>query len=72
MTTIVFKSRRPRSPLLAAAREGRARAIAAKLARRDAAFQPVETLAQNADFRAKVEAILNRRAAAYAHPLAGR
>lgn len=40
-------------------REGRARA----LARRQAAFQPVEAVLVNPDFRARVEAITARRGA---------
>ena len=43
-------------------REGRARALAAKAARRQAAFQPVEVVCANVEFRARVEAIVNRRA----------
>lgn len=43
-------------------REGRARA----LARRQAAFQPVEVVCANVEFRARVEAIAARRAGARA------
>lgn len=45
----------------ALAREGRARALAAKAARRQAAFQPIEVVLVNADFRARIEAIASRR-----------
>lgn len=64
--------------IMALARAGRAAALAAKAARRQAAFQPIEVVLINADFRARVEAIANRRAipqvcvrpAATARPLA--
>lgn len=42
-------------------REGRARALAAKAARRQAAFQPVEVVFANVEFRAQVQAIVARR-----------
>lgn len=45
----------------ALAREGRARALTAKAARRQAAFQPIEIVLVNAEFRARIEAIANRR-----------
>jgi len=41
----------------------RARALAAKAARRAAAFQPVEAVLLNPDFRARVQAIVARRGA---------
>lgn len=42
-------------------REGRARALAAKAARRQAAFQPIEVVCANVEFRARVQAIVARR-----------
>lgn len=47
--------------MLAKARAGRVAALAAKAARRAAAFQPVETIHINPDFRARVEALAARR-----------
>ena len=52
--------------LLALAREGRARALAAKAARKAAAFQPPEVILINPDFRARVAALAVR----HARPLA--
>jgi hypothetical protein len=51
----------PAPVTVADAREGRLRALAAKAARRAAAFQPVEVVFANADFRARVELIAARR-----------
>ena len=45
----------------AEARVGRIRALAAKAARRAQAFQPIEVVLINADFRARVEGIAARR-----------
>lgn len=61
--------------LLALAREGRARALAAKAERKAAAFQPIEAILICPDFRARVEAIAARRvvtasAAATVRPIA--
>jgi len=65
----------PAPVTVADAREGRIRALAAKAARRAAAFQPVEVVFANADFRARVELIAARRVvtastAAHTMPLA--
>lgn len=43
------------------AREGRIRALAAKAARRAAAFQPVENILIDPAFRARIEALAARR-----------
>lgn len=61
--------------LLAKARAGRVAALAAKAARRAAAFQPVETILIDPAFRARIEALAARRvvtacAAATPKPLA--
>ncbi len=63
MTTPMFKPCRvPAKPdMQALAREGRARALAATAARRQAAFQPVEVVCANVEFRARVQAIVTRR-----------
>jgi hypothetical protein len=50
-----------RVDLLAKARAGRVAALAAKAARKAAAFQPPEVLLINPDFRARVEAMQARR-----------
>lgn len=42
-------------------REGRARALVAKAARRQAAFQPIEVVCANVEFRARVQAIVAKR-----------
>lgn len=49
---------------MAEARAGRIRALAAKVARRQAAFQPVEVVCANVEFRARVEAIVAQRTGA--------
>jgi cytochrome c553 len=51
----------PAPDMQAKAREGRLLALAAKAARRAAAFQPVQTILIDPDFRARVEAIAARR-----------
>ena len=65
----------PARDMQAKAREGRLLALVAKAARRAAAFQPVEVVLIDPDFRARVEAITARRvvtatAVATARPLA--
>ena len=50
-----------RVDLLAKARAGRVAALAAKAARRAAAFQPVETILIDPAFRARIEALAARR-----------
>jgi hypothetical protein len=47
--------------LLAKARAGRVAALAAKAARRAAAFQPVETILIDPAFRARIQALNARR-----------
>lgn len=53
----------PAPVTMADARAGRARAHAAKAAHKAEAFQPVEAILINPDFRARVEAIAARRGA---------
>lgn len=63
MTTLMFKSCRASAQpdMLAEARAGRIRALAAKAARRQAAFQPIEVICANVEFQARVAAIVARR-----------
>ena len=51
----------PARDMQAKAREGRLLALVAKAARRAAAFQPVEVVLIDPDFRARVEATAARR-----------
>ena len=50
-----------RADMLAKARAGRVAALAAKAARRAAAFQPVENILIDPAFRARIEALNARR-----------